>query len=286
LSCTTARPAHSIRWDGKILDFSKGPLIMGILNVTPDSFYPAGRTATLPEAVARAAEMLEAGADIIDVGGESTRPGSEALDAEAERARVVPVITEIRKRFDVPISVDTQKLEVAKAALAHGADMINTVSGLKDDDRFAGFVAGVDVPVVLMHMRGNPKTMQHNPSYTHTISEISRELRELIRHARACGIGRDRIILDPGIGFGKRVEDNLRIINHLDAFKKLGYPLLIGISRKSFIGTVLDRPVAERLTGTVTANVMAVLKGADIIRVHDVKEAREMAVMIRAITTS
>jgi len=286
LSCTTVRPARIIRWGGRIMDFNKGPLIMGILNITPDSFYPASRSPSVPEAVARAAEMLEAGADIIDVGGESTRPGSEAMDAGAELARVVPVIREIRKTGDVLISVDTQKAEVAKAALENGADMVNTVSGLKDDNHFAGLIARADVPVILMHMRGNPKTMQDNPVYGDTIAEMSREIRRLIRHARACGIKKERIIIDPGIGFGKRVQDNLRIIRRLDAFKKLGYPLLIGISRKSFIGAVLDRPVAERLTGTVTANVMAVLNGADIIRVHDVKEAREMAVMIRAITAS
>jgi dihydropteroate synthase len=286
LPCTTARPTCKMSWDGRTLDFTQGPFIMGILNVTPDSFYPASRTSSVREALGHTTAMLEAGADIIDIGGESTRPGSEAVDTGAELARVIPVIREIRKTHDVLISVDTQKPEVAMAALASGANMINTIAGLKHDDVFAGLIARADVPVILMHMRGNPKTMQNNPEYKDTITEISRELQALIRHARACGIKRERIILDPGIGFGKRTEDNLRIINHLDAFKKLGYPLLIGISRKSFIGAVLDRPVTERLTGTVTANVMAVLNGADIIRVHDVKEAREMATMIRAIKNS
>jgi len=283
---TTVPTADKMMWGNRTLDFSKGPVIMGILNVTPDSFFPGSRAATRVQATESAEAMIAAGADIIDIGGESTRPGSDAVPAAQELERVVPVIREIRRRHDILISVDTRKQQVAQAALDAGADILNTVSALKGDDTFAEFIAGRDVPVVLMHMRGTPQTMQQNPLYEDTITEISGELKALVRHAVACGIKRERIIIDPGIGFGKRLEDNLRIIKHLPRLKALGYPLLIGISRKSFIGAVLDKPVEQRLIGTVTANTVAVLNGADIIRVHDVAEAREMAGIIRAIQTS
>lgn len=283
---STTTPQHNIKWGSKTLDFKSGPLIMGVLNLTPDSFYPASRAATLESALARAAEMIAAGAAILDIGGESTRPGSDPVTADQESVRVIPLIQELKKTHNILISIDTQKLAVAGAALEAGADIVNSVSGLRDDDSFACFIAQQDVPVIIMHMRGNPKTMQNNPVYKDTILEITHELEELIQHALSCGISPERIIIDPGIGFGKRLKDNLLIIKHLKRIKALGYPVLIGISRKSFIGLLLDKPVEQRLIGTITANTVAILNGADIVRVHDVKEAVEMKKVIRAIENS
>ncbi|MBN1797141.1 MAG: dihydropteroate synthase [Spirochaetales bacterium] len=269
-----------------MLDFKNHPLIMGVINTTPDSFFPASRTPDLKSALSRAEEMITAGADILDIGGESTRPGSDSVSAETEIGRVIPLVRKLKKNHDILISIDTQKLAVAKAALSAGADIVNTVSGLRDDDDFAYFIARQQVPVIIMHMRGSPKTMQNNPNYGDTISEITHELEELVQHALACGINHNRIIIDPGIGFGKRLHDNLLIIKHLKKIKALGYPVLIGISRKSFLGLILDKPVAQRLIGTITANTIAVLNGADIIRVHDIEEASEMKKVIRAIEDS
>lgn len=279
-------PLQQIKCGKKMLDFKNHPLIMGVINTTPDSFFPASRTPDLKSALSRAEEMITAGADILDIGGESTRPGSDSVSAETEIGRVIPLVRKLKKNHDILISIDTQKLAVAKAALSAGADIVNTVSGLRDDDDFAYFIARQQVPVIIMHMRGSPKTMQNNPNYGDTISEITHELEELVQHALACGINHNRIIIDPGIGFGKRLHDNLLIIKHLKKIKALGYPVLIGISRKSFLGLILDKPVAQRLIGTITANTIAVLNGADIIRVHDIEEASEMKKVIRAIEDS
>jgi len=227
--------------------------------------------------------MIEAGADILDVGGESTRPGSDSVAVDEEMTRVVPVIEEVRKFSDILLSVDTRKAEVAEGALEAGADMVNDISGLRGNRPLAELVAGRRVPVVLMHMRGEPKTMQDNPHYDDTVAEIIEELKGSVDFALACGIAKEQIIVDPGIGFGKRCRDNLAIINNLGALRSLGFPVLVGLSRKSFIGTVLDRPVEQRLTGTVVANTLAVLNGADIIRVHDVAEAVDTVRMIAAV---
>jgi dihydropteroate synthase len=283
---STVTPSPCMKWGNNILDFRSGPLIMGVLNLTSDSFYPASRLETLESACAQAEHMIAAGADILDIGGESTRPGSDPVTAEQELQRVIPIIQELNKNHSILISIDTCKLTVAQAALEAGADMVNTVCGLKDDDDFARFTAEQDVPVVIMHMRGTPKNMQNDPSYENTILEIKKELEELVRHALVCGMSPERIIIDPGIGFGKGLKDNLLIIKHLQEFKTLGYPLLIGLSRKSFIGLVLDKPVEQRLIGTVTANTVAALNGADIVRVHDVEQAVEMKKIIRAIKDS
>jgi dihydropteroate synthase len=283
---TTVAPSHCMKWGNNILDFGNGPLIMGVLNLTPDSFYPESRLTTLEAARTQAEHMITAGADILDIGGESTRPGSDPVTADQELQRVIPVIRELKKNHGMPISIDTCKLTVARAALEAGANIVNTVCGLKADDDFARFIAEQNVPVVIMHMRGTPKTMQNDPNYENTIAEIRKEMEELTQHALSCGIKPEQIILDPGIGFGKRLKDNLLIIKHLKEFKILGYPLLIGLSRKSFIGSVLDKPVDQRLIGTVTANTVAVLHGADIVRVHDVKHAVEMKKIIRAIEDS
>ncbi len=254
-------------------NLSEKTLIMGILNVTPDSFSDGGRFFDSKRAVDRALQMEEEGADIIDVGGESTRPGSEPVPLEEELRRVIPVIEALAKRLSVPISIDTYKAEVAKRALEAGASVVNDISGLRFDPKMAEVVADSDAAVVIMHIKGTPKDMQTNPHYDDLFGEIIGYLREGIEIARAHGIGEDRIVVDPGIGFGKTAEHNLQIINRLERFSVLGRPLLIGPSRKSFIGMVLGGvPPSERLEGTAAAVAVAVLKGASIVRVHDVKE--------------
>jgi dihydropteroate synthase len=281
-ACTS--PGNRIMsWAGRTLDFTHKTYVMGILNCTPDSFYPYSRNATVKEALKSAREMIEAGVDIIDVGGESTRPGSEPVEEEEEIRRVIPVIQALRGESDIIISVDTRKKEVAERALDAGADIINDISGLRHGDELARLVARRGVPIVLMHMRGMPKTMQKNPGYKNTISEILRELQPSIAAAIGAGIAPEMIIIDPGIGFGKRIQDNLRIIKELSSLRSLSFPILVGLSRKGFIGEILDRPVEKRLIGTVTANTLAILNGANIIRVHDVADAVQMVKIIDSV---
>jgi dihydropteroate synthase len=259
---------------------------MGILNCTPDSFYPGSRVEGMDQAFDRALQMIEEGADILDVGGESTRPGSDPVPVEEEIARVVPLISMIRERSEVLISIDTRKVQVAEKALDAGADLVNDVSALRGNPELAACIAARDVPVVLMHMRGEPKTMQENPHYDDVIGEISGELQQAIDFALSCGISEQKIIIDPGIGFGKRLQDNLAILRSLRGFQALGYPVLIGLSRKSFIGALLDKPVEQRLIGTVAAHAMALVNGADILRVHDVAEAVDTVKIFAAVTGS
>jgi dihydropteroate synthase len=270
-------------WSGRRLEFGPRPLVMGVINCTEDSFYPGSRAEDVDAALRRALEMAASGADILDVGGESTRPGSEPVAEELELQRVVPVIRSIRGRIEIPISVDTRRSRVAAEALGAGADLVNDVSALRSDPSLGAVVAQRGVPVVLMHMRGEPRTMQESPFYRDTLGEIRDELGEAIQRALAAGIPRERIILDPGIGFGKRLEDNLRIIAGIGTLRSLECPLLIGLSRKAFIGALLDAPVDQRLFGTVVANTIAVLSGADIVRVHDVGAAVAMARMVAAV---
>jgi len=227
--------------------------------------------------------MLQAGADILDVGGESTRPGSDPVPVEEEIRRVVPVIETIRAAGDAMISVDTRNRETAERALDAGADIVNDVSALAHDPGMARLVAERGVPVVLMHMRGTPKTMQDKVVYGDTVTDVLRELGASVSAAVAAGIPPQRIIVDPGIGFGKTTEDNLRLIRGLAAFRSLGMPILVGLSRKRFIGEITGRPVEERLAGTIVANTLAVLLGADIVRVHDVTEAVAMVRIIDAV---
>jgi dihydropteroate synthase len=272
-----------MKWGERVLDFGRKTYVMGILNCTPDSFFPTSRATTVKDALKTAHEMIEAGVDIIDVGGESTRPGSDPVPLEEEIRRVIPVIQALRAESDVIISVDTRVAGVAERSLDAGADIVNDISGLRHNPELARLVARRGVPVVLMHMRGTPKTMQKGPFYGNTISEILRELRPSIAAALAAGIPPELIIVDPGIGFGKRMQDNLLIIKELGSLKSLHFPILVGLSRKGFIGEILDRPVEKRLIGTVTANTLAVLNGADIIRVHDVADAVEMVKIIDSV---
>ena len=262
------------------------PLIMGVLNVTPDSFYDGGKFYAPEEAIKHALKMVEEGADIIDVGGESTRPFSERISPEEELKRAIPVIEGIRAKSNVVISIDTYKTKVAKEAVETGADMVNDISGLRFDKDMARVIGKLGVYVVVMHMKGTPKDMQEDPYYDDVITEIKNFFIERMAYAKRCGIKEDNIILDPGIGFGKRVEDNLKIIKMLQSFKDFGRPLLIGTSMKTFIGKVTDSPLEERTDGTLASIAISVWNGADIIRVHDAKKARRVVKLVDAIRKS
>ena len=257
------------------LDLSRKVAVMGILNLTPDSFYDGGRYRTEKEILNRVEQMVKEGADIIDVGGESTRPGAESVSAEVEIRRTIPYIEKITSLFDVPVSIDTYKAKVAKAAIEAGAQMVNDISGLKFDSQMASVVSFYKVPVVVMHIKGTPKNMQENPYYESLMDEIISYLRESLQIAEKAGVEREKIIIDPGIGFGKTVEHNLKILKRLDELKVLGRPILIGVSRKSFIGKILSLPVEKRLPGSLAASCVAVVKGARVVRTHDVRETWE-----------
>lgn len=265
------------------LDFSKRTYIMGILNVTPDSFSDGGKFFDKNRAVEHGIKMADEGADVIDVGGESTRPGSRQVSAEEELRRVIPAIRILRKKIDKPISIDTRKSVVAREALKEGASIINDISGLLEDKDMADVVAKFNAACVIMHIKGRPKTMQKNPVYKSLFGEIIERLKKSIKIAKEAGIKENKIIIDPGIGFGKTTEHNLQIIRNLRKIKTLGYPVLIGPSRKSFIGNVLNKPKANgRIFGSAAAVAISILNGADIIRVHDVAIMRQVAQMADA----
>lgn len=284
----SARPPPALRLRRGRLTFDGRTRIMGILNLTPDSFSDGGRFRSRRAAVEAGLRMAEEGADIIDVGGESTRPGSRPIPLREELRRVVPVLTELvprlaRRRPRALVSVDTNKAEVARRAAAIGVDLVNDISGLGFDADMAETIAEIGLPVVIAHIRGRPLTMQRSPRYGHLLPEIASFLRGRMARAIAAGVAEDRIVVDPGIGFGKRRRDNLAILRHLPALRSLGRPILIGLSRKSFIGGTLDLPVAERLEGSLAAQALAISGGADIVRVHDVRAAVRAARLCDAV---
>jgi dihydropteroate synthase len=250
--------------------------IMGILNVTPDSFSDGGKYTTMDAALKHTEQMLSEGADIIDIGGESTRPGHTLISDEEEIHRVVPVIEAVKKHFDVPISVDTYKSAVAEAAVSAGADLVNDIWGLKYDDKLADVIARTKVACCLMHNR-------KAPDYTAFMPDCLEDLRETIALAKAAGIADNKIILDPGVGFGKTYEHNLMVMKHLDEFNALGYPVLLGTSRKSLIGLTLDLPADQRVEGTLVTTVLGVMAGMSFVRVHDVEANRRAIRMTEAI---
>ncbi len=262
------------------------PLIMGILNVTEDSFYDGGLYFSLEKAVLRAKEMIDEGADIIDVGGESTRPFSQRVPLEEELKRTIPVIKKIREFSNIPISIDTYKSKVAYEAIMAGANMINDISGLSFDREMAKVASKLDVPIVIMHIKGRPEDMQVSPYYEDVLREIKDYFRERIEYAKSEGIREENIIIDPGIGFGKRVEDNLKILKNLNQFKEFNKPILIGTSMKSFIGVVTQSPLKERLAGTLASVAISIWNGADIVRVHNVKETKKVVDLVHAIKMS
>jgi dihydropteroate synthase len=266
---------------GKPLDLSR-PCVMGILNVTPDSFSDGGAFFSADAALEQARQMVWEGAAMIDVGGESTRPGAESVSAAEETARVVPIIRTLAAELPVPISVDTSKPEVMRAAVAAGAGLINDVLALQDPGALEA-ARDAAVPVCLMHMRGEPRTMQRNPVYGDVVAEV---LGFLLRRVDAClnaGIPRSRLLIDPGFGFGKTLEHNLQLLRELERFLEPGLPLLVGISRKSMIGTLLSRPVDQRLYGSLAAAVLAVQAGAAIVRVHDVGPTVDALKIVEAV---
>lgn len=269
---------------GKRLNFNR-TLIMGVINVTPNSFYAGSRKEKIEEILKTASDMVENGVDIIDIGGESTRPGSEPVSEEEELNRVIPAIEVIRENFpDLVISIDTYRAKVAKEALEKGADMVNDISGLMFDKELVKVIADSKAPLILMHIKGTPENMQQNPYYDDVIKEIIEYFLERMEFAESFGMDLSKIIIDPGIGFGKRYEDNLEILARLRELKSLKKPILIGASRKAFIGKALgDVPPEERLEGTLGITALCVLNDVDIVRVHDVKENKRVIKVLEAI---
>jgi len=278
------RREHIIRARGQDFVLGRRTWIMGVLNVTPDSFSDGGLYFNTEQALDQGQRLIADGADILDIGGESTRPGSDAVPAEEEKKRILPVITELRKGTDVLISVDTTKADVAEAALDAGADIINDISAGRFDRRILSLAAERDVPVILMHMLGIPKSMQVEPHYDDLLPEIKAFFEERIEAAVLQGVKRDQLILDPGIGFGKRHQDNLCLLKHLWYVGGLERPLLVGVSQKSFIGRILhDAPLEERMEGTIAAALISMLHGAHILRVHDVAAIKKAVTVVEAI---
>jgi len=267
----------------RLIEFHDRPLIMGVVNVTPDSFFDGGRYFDTEAAVAHAVQLVEEGADLLDIGAESTRPGADAVNEEEERRRAIPVVTAVAKAVTVPISIDTSKASVARAALDAGAVLVNDVTALRGDHAMVGVLAQTGAGIVLMHMNGTPRSMQQAPHYDDVIGEISEFFEERIRFAMTHGIVQRQIILDPGIGFGKLLEHNLALLGQLRRFTLFECPVLVGVSQKGFLGQLLDRPVQERQWGTAAAVAMAVDRGAGILRVHDVRAMKDVVQVAAAI---
>ena len=278
----SSRKKFSLRLRSGRLVLGERTLVMGVLNVTPDSFSDGGKFFDTERAVEQALGMERAGADLLDIGGESTRPGSVGISVQEELARVLPVLQALRGRMKIPVSIDTQTPEVAEAALDAGAQVINDISGLKSDPRIAEAAARRRVPLILVHMRGEPRTMQIGPFARDVIKDVMQGLRQSVVMARKSGVAKSQIILDPGIGFGKSFAQNYELLQKLPQLAKLGYPLLVGTSRKGFLGATLARdgksaPPQERIWGTAATVTASILNGAHIVRVHDVNEMVQVA---------
>lgn len=274
---------YTLRCRKRTFTLGKRTLLMGVLNVTPDSFSDGGLYLDRDKAISHGLRMVEEGVDFLDIGGESTRPGSKPVDLEEELRRVIPVIESLAKEVDVPISIDTYKSTVAKKAIEAGAEIINDISGLRFDPDLSYTAAKEDIPLILMHMRGIPETMQKDVHYDSLFSEILQYLKDAIQKAESAGLDPEQIIIDPGIGFGKTIEDNLLILKNLSEFRILGKPILLGTSRKGFIGKILNMDVQDRLEGTLSSIAIGVLNGAHIIRSHDVLQAKKAIAVADAI---
>ena len=257
--------------------------LMGIINISPDSFYEQSRCNSTDEVLAKAEKMTREGADFLDLGAESSRPGSKPISEQEEIDKLIPVISSLVKITDIPISVDTYKPIVAKEALQAGAKIINDITGLQKTPEMADVISKFDAGVILMHMKGSPITMQKNPSYKNVIQEVKEFLEQSVKISKEAGIFSDQIAIDPGIGFGKKQKHNLEILSKLEKFIELGKPILIGVSRKSFIGNILNLPPERRLEGSLAASVIGITKGASIVRTHDVKETRNAIKVAEAI---
>jgi dihydropteroate synthase len=276
------RKRFLLKLPSRTLTLGERTLIMGVLNITPDSFSDGGKFFTVKKAVQAALDMQNAGADIVDIGAESTRPGSSGISAAEELARVLPVLEELRGRLKIPISLDTQKSAVAVLGFGAGIEMLNDISGLKSDPRLAQVAARHKLPIILMHMRGTPRTMQKWPFAKDVVRDVAGGLRRSVALARRTGVRQSQIILDPGIGFGKSYAQNYELLAHLPQVAKLGFPLLVGTSRKGFLGATLARdgkalPASERIWGTAATVTASILQGAHIVRVHDVEEMAQVA---------
>ena len=279
-------PSGRVTLRGGVLSLAERVHVMGILNVTPDSFSDGGRYVDADAACAHAMAMIEQGADLLDIGAESSKPGAVAIDEEEERRRLLPIVRELCRRTTIPLSIDTTKAAIAEEALDAGAALINDISALRFDPRMASVVARSGAGVILMHMQGTPATMQRTASYTYVVEDVRAFLAARLEVAQQAGIPRDRILLDPGIGFGKNCEHNVTLLNHLDAFQTLGRPIVVGVSRKAFLGKILGRTIDERLMGTAGAVALAIMKGARVIRVHDVAPIRDVVKIVEAIMSS
>jgi dihydropteroate synthase len=274
---------YRFRARGKTFELGQRTWLVGVVNVTPDSFFDGGLYFEPARAIERALALAAEGADIIDIGGESSRPGSTPIPAKEEKKRILPVVEVLKQKNDVLISVDTTKAEVAEAALAAGADIINDISAGRFDPRMLPVAARSGAALILMHMKGTPRTMQIAPHYDDVLGEVKAFLRERLEAAESCGLLRESILLDPGIGFGKKLEHNLVLLNNLGALADLERPLLVGISRKSFIGKILKLEAPDRLEGTIAAAVVSILHGASLLRVHDIQAVKRAITVAEAI---
>ncbi len=275
---------HKWHFKDRYIDLNKKTAIMGVLNVTPDSFSDGGKWHSKDLALKHCERMIKEGADIIDIGGESTRPGAEFVDIQTEIERVMPIIDAVKGEFDIPISIDTYKSKVAEESVKFGADIVNDIGGLQFDNDMAGVIAKNKMGCCIMHIKGVPKNMQDDPNYEDVVAEICDYFNESLIIAEDSGISKNNIVLDPGIGFGKRVIDNLNILNDLNDFKCFKLPILVGVSRKSFIGKILGRDVNDRLYATIGSQIVSLVNGADIIRTHDIGSAYDSIRIADAIT--
>ncbi len=275
---------RSLRLPSQALDLAERPLVMGIVNVTPDSFSDGGQFYDPRRAIDQFQRLIDHGADIIDIGGESSRPGAEPVDTEEEWRRVGPVLAKLGATCPVPISIDTYKAETARRALDSGATIVNDISALRFDPKMAGVVHSAGAGLILIHMQGTPRSMQKNPVYEDVVGEIKEFLLERALAAETAGVEKERIVLDPGIGFGKTLVHNLQILNRLAEFHELGYPVLVGASRKAFIGKISGADKDDRLEGSLAAAILAAHAGAQIVRVHDVKETRRALSIVNAVS--
>jgi len=277
------RSTYTLRLPGRDLELGRRTLLFAVINVTPDSFYDGGRYDSPGAGVEHALRLVEQGADVLDIGGESSRPGAQSVSAQVEIDRVLPIVEGIRRHSDIPLSIDTTKLEVARACLAAGADLINDISAFRFEPELAVEIARTGAAVILMHSRGTPHTMQQLPPSSDILGDVASTLAAAVAQAFQSGISRDRILIDPGVGFGKTAQDNLKILQRLSFLSRFELPVLVGTSRKSFIGKILDLPLEERLWGTAATVAAAVLGGAHAVRVHDVVENRQVCRIVDAI---
>ncbi|MBZ4683546.1 MAG: dihydropteroate synthase [Fusobacteriaceae bacterium] len=266
----------------KKIDFFENTKIMGILNITPDSFSDGGKYNNIEKALIRVEEMIKEGADIIDIGAESSRPGAKAVPLQEELERVIPIVERIKKEFEIPLSIDTYKPEVAKECLKYNVEIINDITGFRDE-KMLEVVKDYNCYLVAMHMQGIPQTMQNNPTYDNVVKDIKEEFKNLLVQLNKYSIKKERLILDPGIGFGKTLQHNLELLKYLKEFKEFELPILIGASRKSFIGKILDVDIDDRLEGSLAVAALSIQNGANILRVHDVKETKRVAKIIDTI---